>query len=119
MKRYKILLGVLGLAALAAGCSIMNPVPQTKFRATIGGQQFSYSNPKQACATNIVMSVSTNGTATMTIGAITSVNDPVVVDKSYAGAAMLVNAVGAQIQSNLNTAAQNAGTAAGAALKAP
>jgi hypothetical protein len=97
---------VLALAAMLAvtGCGL-TPVPRTTFTATIGGQKFSYSNPKQATATNIVCEISTNGTARMSIGAISSVNDPAVVDKSYAGQALVTKEFFTGVNTMLQSAA--------------
>jgi len=114
MKRYLIITALaLGLAVIFAGCGL-TPVPRTTFKASIGGQEFAYSNPKQAIASNIVFEVvSTNGAkASMTIGSLSSVNDPAVVDKSYAGQAAVINALGTQFNNALQTGAALAGSAA-------
>ena len=98
--RYLALLPILALCLI--GCSA---VPRTTFTATIGGQKFAYSNPKQAVASNIVCEVTTNGVARMSIGSISSMNDPAVVDKSYAGQALVTK----EFFTGFNTVLQSAG----------
>src|SRR5689334_17826762 len=112
MKTKLSILTSISLALSLLGC--INPVPRTTFRAVIGGQEFRYSNPKQATATNIVFKVvSTNGTeASMSIGALTSINDPAIVDKSYAGQALVLKTTFDGANQLINTAAAVAGKAA-------
>jgi len=117
MKRFGILLALL--LVVLAGCTVLSPVPTTKFKAKVAGQSFEWSNPKNTSMTNIVVEVGTNGTARLSIGLVTSVNDPLVVSNAFSGEAALLHEVGAQLNQAFANGAAAAGTIAGAAAKAP
>lgn len=81
----------IALAACLCGCSVFGPAtPTTTLTMQIGKQKASWTCPKQFTATNIVFKVETNGSATLQVDAVSSLNDPAVVDKSYAGQALIV-----------------------------
>jgi hypothetical protein len=105
---------LLPLIALIAGCS--TPVPKTAVAFEMGGQKFNYVNPKQAVVSNLVFEVQgTNGIVLKaSIGSISSVNDPAVVDKAYAGQALVIK----ETFNGVNTFLQNA-AALGAKTAAP
>jgi len=87
------------LVAGLSGCALFeSAVPTTRISGTIAGQQFSLSNPKDTCITNLVVEVSTNGSARLSIGGLSSVNNSNVVSAGYSGQAELVTAAGNQIQ---------------------
>jgi hypothetical protein len=71
----------------------------------IGKQTASWSCPKQFTATNIMFKVNTNGVATLSVGSVSSQNDPMVVDKSYAGQILLVKQWGDSAQQLIQTGA--------------
>jgi hypothetical protein len=123
MKFLRIILAAAAAVAVS-GCSILKPpVPTTKFDASIAGQRFTWSNPKNTCLTNIRMEVTTNGTARLSIGSLSSVNDPATVSNAYSGEAMLVHEMGTQLNQAVQTGATAAGAimggAAAAAVKTP
>lgn len=95
------LLALVCGGVLLTGCT---GVPQTTVRFTIGNTQFKGTFPKQFTATNLVALVNTNGVASFTVGSISAVNDPVVIDKAAAGQVAQINAIG-QVVSQLTSAA--------------
>ena len=113
----KLLFSAL-IVCILAGCQ--SPVPSNHFQGTIGGVPFSFDTRKQTGATNIdftVVSVSptTTNFSRLHIGSIFGVNDPAVVDKSYAGAAALLDAQGRlvdKIAAGFGTVTGNAARAA-------
>ena len=114
----KTTLTFLALATLSlglAGC--MNPVPRTQIQGTIAGQTFSLSNPKDTTITNLQVTVSTNGTATLSIGYLSSANNSNTISASYGGQAEAVTAAGEQVNRAWTNAAGLLGTAVGAAVK--
>lgn len=118
--RYIITTLTLGQAAasLLSGCALFqSAVPTTKISGTIAGQTFSISNPKDTAFTNLVVTVSSNGTATLAIGALTSVNNSNTVTAGYAGQAELVTAVGTQMTSAFTNGEAAAIKAAAASAK--
>lgn len=113
---------LIGLTAAAlsgccAGCS-STPVPTTKLKATVSGQECQIENPKNTVISNLVFEVSTNHTARLSIGSLSSVNDPQTISNAYNGAADLANAVGAQINQGVQNGANAAGQFVGGAAKA-
>lgn len=86
---------ILGFVAALSGCGLLKPVPTTKISGEFNGHKWSYTNPKQACVTNLSIIVNTNGEAKFEIGSISSVNDPQVIDKAYAGQAAVINQLSA------------------------
>jgi len=109
-------MGLMGLmlgAVALTGCALFKgPVPTTTVSANIGGQKMSYSSPKDTTATNVVFEVSSNGTARLSIGAITANNNSNVIGSSYAGEAAMIHELGAQFQQAVQTGISAAGTAA-------
>lgn len=107
---------------LLACCGCMNPVPSNHFSGNVGGVPFVIDTKKQTALTNlefVVMSVTTNSTnfSKLSIGSVTGLNDPVVIDKSYAGAAALVDANSRFVKELGTTFGAAAGTAAKTAAK--
>jgi len=89
----------LAAAALLSGCALCkNPVPTTEISGTIAGQKFSISNPKDTSLANLVVTVSSNGIATLALGTLVSANNSNTVTASYNGQADVVNATGNQVQ---------------------
>jgi hypothetical protein len=118
--KLSILLTTLLCTIGMAGCALFqSPVPTTKIKGSIGGQSFSLENPKNTTLSNLSVTVSSNGSAALTIGSVTSVNDSNVIDAAYAGQAAIVAATGTAINAGIQTAAGAAGVFAGAAAKAP
>lgn len=108
------------IIALASGCAAFQPaVPTTKINGSIGGQSFTLENPKNTTLSNLSVSVSSNGTANLTIGSLTSVNDSNVITAADAGQAAIVSATGAAITQGIQSAASAAGSFVGSAAKAP
>jgi hypothetical protein len=108
------------MGLLLCGCSMLQaPVPTTKFSAKFAGQTFEWENPKNTSMTNILMEVSTNGTARLSIGAVTSANDAGVISNSYLGQAMVLHEAGVQMNQAFQNGAAAAGAVIGAAAKAP
>jgi hypothetical protein len=87
----KKLLSIAAGFVLLAGCSVFGPAtPTTTLKTTLAGQDFSWSCPKQVEVEGLEFTANTNGTATVKVAKLRSVNDPLVIDKSYAGQIMLV-----------------------------
>ncbi|MDB6109177.1 MAG: hypothetical protein JWR69_927 [Pedosphaera sp.] len=104
--------------AITSGCAILHqPVPETKISGSIGGQKFSLVNPKNTVVDNLAVTAGTNGTATLTIGHLSSANDSNVVSGAYAGAAQIVTATGDSAAKAFQAGAAAAGAALGAAAK--
>ena len=103
------------LALILCGCSALNPVPKTRISGTIAGQSFSLSNPKDTTIDSLSVTVSTNGTATLSIGHLSSLNNSNVISSSYSGQAASITAAGEQIIGAMKAGATLAGAAAGAA----
>lgn len=92
---------------LFAGCSVFGPpVPTTSLSMTINGKTAKWSCPKQFDAQNIRFSVSTNGVCTLTVESVVSRNDPMVVDKAYAGQILLVKQWGETTKDLIETGAK-------------
>lgn len=110
---------VLGLAiivgALLTGCSGI--VPSTKLSATVAGQKFTLTNPKNTSISGVICEVETNGTARLSISSLSSTNDSQVIDKSYAGQALVVKTVSDGVAQAFEAGAKMAGAGAGAAIK--
>ena len=107
-------------AIMATGCAAFEPaVPVTKLDGQIAGQSFSISNPKNTAISNLSVTVATNGTAQLTIGSLTSVNDSNVISAADAGQAAVVSATGDAITKGISSAASAAGQFVGTAAKAP
>jgi hypothetical protein len=104
---------LIGFVAIgSSGCAIFHqPVPETKIKGSIGGQAFSLVNPKNTTVTNLVVEVSTNGAAKLSIGYISSANDSNVVTGAYAGAAQLVRESGDLAQKAFKAGGEAAGIA--------
>ena len=108
------------LAAIPLSC--MNPVPRNHFQGSVGGVPFTIDTRKQTALTNlefVVMNMTTNSTnfSKLSIGSVTGVNDPVVIEKSYAGAAALTDAHTRLVKELGTTLGAAAGTAAKTAAK--
>ena len=125
MKKFKktgLLLAAVAVLIVASltGCAVFHqPVPETKISGSIGGQKFSLINPKNTTVTNLQVTVSTNGTASLSIGYLSSANDSNIVSGAYAGAAQIVTATGDSAAKAFQAGAAAAGSALGAAVKAP
>ena len=114
MKR-SLFLSVIAVAVLS-GCALFkSPVPTTEISGTIAGQKFSLSNPKNTSVSNLVVEVTTNATARLSIGSLVSANDSNVIAGSYAGQADLVRAAGEQLNQAFQNGAVIAGKFVGAA----
>lgn len=109
---------IIGLMLLCS-CSVFGPAtPTTHLRMKVGGQTATWTCPKQFVATNLVFSVNpTNGTATLSVGYLSSYNSPTVINDSYTGQAALVKQWGETANQLIQTGAAAAGKAAGAAVK--
>lgn len=114
-------LALVILLFIGTGMSCLHgPVPSNHFRGTIGGVPFELDTKKQTSAKNIEFTVqsilgSVTNFSTLKIGEISGVNDPQVIDKSYAGQVALEKARWEGLNSALEKAAK--GTAAGATGK--
>lgn len=81
----------IAAALVMCGCSVFGPAtPTTTLKVQVGGQNFTWESPKQVEAEGLEFIVSTNGGAAIRVSKVSSVNDPLVIDKSYAGQIMLV-----------------------------
>ena len=97
MRHIKLLTLGLAAASLLSGCALcQSAVPTSKVTWELNGQKGSISNPKDITITNLVAEVSSNGTARLYIGGLTSANNSNTVTAGYTGQAELVNAVGTQ-----------------------
>lgn len=100
---------LISIAALA-GCSVFSkPVPSSKLKGSLGGQSFSFENPKDTTLTNLSIKVGTNGTAEFSLGYLTSVNNSNVITAATQGQADTATAIGTQIINGVNAGAAIAG----------
>ena len=103
---------ILALALLTGCGSLMSPVPVTRISGTLGGQSFSLSSPKDTVATNLSVTVGTNGTAILSIGYIASKQDIAAITNSYAGEQAVVHEVGVQVINGVQAGISAAAAAA-------
>ena len=87
-------------------------MPTTTIAIKFAGQSFEVTEPKQFALSNLVCEVRSNGTAAVTIGSVSAVNDPAVVDKSYAGQALVIRTTGEAVAAGVAAGIQAAGAAA-------
>lgn len=85
-----LVITVIGAFAFC-GCSVFGPAtPTTTLKVQVSGQSFAWECPKQVEAEGLEFIVNTNGTGTIKVSKVRSTNDPLVIDKSYAGQIGLV-----------------------------
>lgn len=86
---------VIASAIALCGCSVFGPAtPTTYLKTQVGNQTFAWECPKQFEAEGLEFTVYTNGTAAFKVGKVHSFNDPLVIDKSYAGQAFVIKQMG-------------------------
>jgi hypothetical protein len=118
MKSKSLLLGLAAAGILSmTGCGLLSPVPKTQITGSIGGQSFALSNPKDTTVSNLTVAVSTNGTASLSIGYLTSVNNSNVIGAAYSGQAASFTAFGDAMVNAVNAGATVAAKAAATAAK--
>jgi len=110
---------LLLLIPLFAGCTMFAPVPKTTISGVVGGQKFSLTNPKNTSISNLLVEVFTNGNARLSIGALSSTNDVGVIDKSFAGQALVIQKLSDAAHQALMDGAAIAGKGAAAAAGKP
>lgn len=95
-------LGLCASVVFFCGCSELATVnadtPHTTFKATVAGQSFTWENPKDTEASNIVMEVSSNGAARLIIGYIHATQNT----NAIAETAQVVTAQGTQMVNQIN-----------------
>ena len=105
------------LAVAATGCT--SAVPTSKLSGTIAGQTFTLSSPKNTTISNLVVEVATNGTAKISIGALSSVNDSNVISAADSGQAQIIKEQGLAQVNAMNAGPALAGKAAAAGAGVP
>lgn len=87
--KMKPILSLLCLALLATGCKT-NPVPANTISIVTPRGKYNIGTPKNNNIEGFDASVDTNGTVSVKFDKWTSTNDPQVVDKAYAGQALVL-----------------------------
>lgn len=84
------ILSVIGLALLCAGCgALRGPVPANSIRIKSPRGDYVVNTPKNVSIKGFNATIDAQGTFNLNFEQWTSTNDPQVIDKSYAGAAIL------------------------------
>lgn len=87
--RWLIVISLAALITFATGC-MHNPVPANKIDIKTPRGSYQIATPKNVAIEKFKASVDTNGTVEVAFDSWTSTNDPQVVDKSYAGQALVM-----------------------------
>jgi hypothetical protein len=122
MKTQMKLISITALTlVIATGCSSLRTVndntPHLTFKGSLGGQTFSFQNPKDTDMSGFSIVVATNGTVSMTISNITTVENPTNIVDTSNGMAAIVASQGTAFVNVVNAAANAAGAIAASAAK--
>jgi len=118
--RIGLMLGLAGTLALPlAGCSLNSAIPKTQVTGSLGGKPFTLETPKDNDLTGLDVSCDTNGTVRVHIDTLTSNLNPTNVANAGTAQAQIITATGDVILKGIQAGAAAAGTAMGAAAKAP
>ncbi len=109
---------LLSIVLLSTGCKAFKiNVPANEVTFVTDHGRLTLKHPHNTAMTNVFVQIATNGTVTARIGALLTVNDPNVIDKTAAGEVAKINALGTQIREGVKAGLEATGSAAGAAVK--
>ena len=118
MKKLKIVITAVGIAAAVTACSsVRDQVPATEISGTYMGQPYKFIGPKNVNMTNLDLTINTNGALRVHIGSISAAMDPGVIQMTTQGYAAMRNADSQMLNSAITTVAGVVGTATGTAAK--
>jgi len=121
--KTKLTVLVLTTMAICFGCgfggcaTVRSQVPVTEISGSVNGQPWKFICPKDVTLTNLSVTVSTNGSATVHVGYLQSIMDPNIITMTGQAYATMRNADSQLLDNAISTAAAAAGTTAGAAVK--
>ena len=121
MNKLNIILSIVALSLFVSGCSMVGSLnqntPHLSLSGTIAGQSFTLTNPKDTTINGFSLQIATNGTVSMTISNLTTVENPTNIVDTGNGMAQVINANGTALVNGINAVSTLLGNAAKTAAK--
>lgn len=118
MNKIKIAVMAAAAALIATGCAMFQPaVPVSHYSWKLGSVTGSIDSPKDTTITGLQVELNTNGTAKVSIGSLSSVNNSNVIAAGDNGQALIVEKTGIAVVNGMNAGANLAGKVGAAIVK--